>query len=163
VTRRRYSSPPPPEPWEGAALAYAARVAREREACARGDHGLRVVPASRRVYGPHGRPRETGECYCGACGIELRGCAWPDCGAFYDPLAVMEGRQEAPGWRRHSGFMLSMCAEHAVLAWGPDYSRHRATGSTGTACGCGGTLDPTGPTLGHLADAYVRHLVDSAA
>jgi hypothetical protein len=94
---------------------------------------------------------------------ELRGCAWPDCGAFYDPLAVMEGRQEAPGWRRHSGFMLSMCAEHAVLAWGPDYSRHRATGSTGTACGCGGTLDPTGPTLGHLAAAYVRHLVDSAA
>lgn len=86
-------------------------------------------------------------------------CDWPSCAASYDVVAVMDGRERAPGWRAHRGFDLHMCGEHSPLVWGPDGRWHLATGSTGTSCSCGSVLEPDGPTLGDLAAAYLRHIV----
>lgn len=46
-------------------------VAGLRARCERGEHDESTVPDNRTVYAPFGRRRETGECYCTACGRRI--------------------------------------------------------------------------------------------
>lgn len=54
-----------------------AAVAAGEAKCAAGEHDERVVPSTRRAYGPYGVVRPPGSRYCGRCQVDLDAAGEP--------------------------------------------------------------------------------------
>ena len=88
-------------------------------------------------------------------GTVLRACSIPDCDASYDAFDGPPAHEctRERHWARRSSPGVLVCPDHAWL-----FTHHapRLDHETRTAsCGCG--LSLPGPTLGHMATAWIAH------
>lgn len=100
-----------------------------------------------------------------------RRCSLPGCPAWFDAVAVAEGRAQADGWMRWNPWSLRLCPDHSWLwraASGQPAAPHGVNFHWGdrtmwVRCACGWEMDSAGLTAGDMAAQYVGHLAEAVS